>query len=147
MRTALTLLVAMLMVVNTALLVVPVYAQQISAPLVREPATPQTSATEDTRALMGAAPMRVWQEGDPVHVKGDLKERNERGAAPLVRPRKQRDPLLRQVQPRRAAAPSLAPTIGATFDGIAATGVLPPDPVGAVGPSHYIQMVNSACAI
>jgi hypothetical protein len=34
-------------------------------------------------------------------------------------------------------------TIPTNFDGIGATGVLPPDPVGAIGPNHYIQMVNS----
>jgi hypothetical protein len=33
------------------------------------------------------------------------------------------------------------------FDGIGATGVLPPDTIGAVGANHYIQMVNSAFAI
>jgi hypothetical protein len=39
------------------------------------------------------------------------------------------------------AAPSV------NFPGIGATGVAPPDPVGAVGPNHYIQMVNSKFAI
>jgi hypothetical protein len=28
------------------------------------------------------------------------------------------------------------------FDGIAFTGVFPPDPVGEIGPDHYVQMVN-----
>src|SRR5262249_50276828 len=39
------------------------------------------------------------------------------------------------------------PTIAASFDGIPATGLVPPDISAAIGPSHYIQMVNSAIAI
>jgi hypothetical protein len=34
-----------------------------------------------------------------------------------------------------------------TFDGISATGVLPPDTVGDVGPNHYVQLVNTALAV
>ena len=125
-------------------------AQQISAPLVRPASTPKPSVTEDTRALMLASPMRPWRDGDPVRVKGDLKGQDVL-SPPVVVPRKQMDPLLRPRQPAGAAkaltAPTAAPTVGANFDGIGATGVLPPDTIGAVGPNHYIQMVNSAFAI
>jgi hypothetical protein len=38
-------------------------------------------------------------------------------------------------------------TAGVNFEGIPATGALPPDTVGDVGPNHYIQMVNTAFAI
>jgi MYXO-CTERM domain-containing protein len=34
-----------------------------------------------------------------------------------------------------------------SFEGISFTGLRPPDTVGDVGPSHYVQMVNSAFAI
>ena len=121
-------------------------AQQISAPLVRDAVPSTSSSTADTRALMAVKPLRVWLENEPVRVKGDLK--TEAGAAAVqFQPRKQRDPALKAAAPRAAAAPTVAPTLGANFDGIPATGVLPPDPVGAVGPHHYIQMVNSAFAI
>jgi hypothetical protein len=40
-----------------------------------------------------------------------------------------------------------APGPGLNFDGIPATGVLPPDTVGDVGPKHYVQIVNTAFAI
>lgn len=146
MRNASTILSAVLLVVSTSLPAVPVFAQQISAPLVRDAAPPKTSTTEDTRALMSAAPMRLWLEGDPIRVKGDLQGRDD-PAALQYRPQKQSDPLLQPVQPSLRAAPGLAPTVGVNFEGIPATGTLPPDTIGAVGPNHYIQMVNSAFAI
>jgi hypothetical protein len=46
------------------------------------------------------------------------------------------------------AGPLGAPvSLGVGFDGIPATGFLPPDVAGAVGPNHYILMVNVAFAI
>jgi hypothetical protein len=48
-------------------------------------------------------------------------------------------------------APAAMPTPGVTFEGMAVgdscQSCLPPDPVGAVGPNHYVQMVNSHLAI
>ena len=141
-----TIVIAVLWVVSVAFAADPVRAQQVSAPLVRDAVPSKPSSTEDTRTLMIAAPMRVWLESDPVRVKGDLKGHDD-AAASQYRPRKQADPLVRPARPRTGAAPTLAPSVGMNFDGIPATGVLPPDTVGAVGPSHYIQMVNSAFAI
>ncbi|MBI2818351.1 MAG: hypothetical protein HYX73_00080, partial [Acidobacteria bacterium] len=41
-----------------------------------------------------------------------------------------------------------APTSGANFEGINnVNSVLPPDPSGAIGPNHYVQMVNLAYKI
>jgi len=41
-----------------------------------------------------------------------------------------------------------APTTGANFDGINnVNGVLPPDPSGAIGPNHYVQVVNLSLAV
>ncbi|WP_299682214.1 GEVED domain-containing protein [uncultured Dokdonia sp.] len=49
---------------------------------------------------------------------------------------------------QREMGPLLAPdAIEANFTGIGATGFLPPDPTGAVGPNHYVQAVNSSIAI
>src|SRR5690606_16312699 len=41
----------------------------------------------------------------------------------------------------------LMPVTVTSFQGIQATGHLPPDIVGDVGPGHYIQMVNTDIAI
>jgi hypothetical protein len=146
MRNASAILVTVLIAIGTLLAAVPAFSQQISLPLVRDTATPKASSTNDTRTLMRNAPMRAWQEGDPIRVKGDLRGHDD-PTATQYQPQKQRDPLLREVQPRLGAAPGLAPIVGANFEGIPATGVLPPDTVGAVGPNHYVQMVNSAFAI
>ncbi|GGG33125.1 hypothetical protein GCM10011344_37560 [Dokdonia pacifica] len=49
---------------------------------------------------------------------------------------------------QREMGPLLAPdAIEANFIGIGATGFVPPDPTGAVGPNHYVQAVNSSIAI
>jgi len=147
MRNASSILATILIAAGTTVLAaIPAFSQQISSPLVRDAATPKASSTNDTRTLMGNAPMRVWQEGDPIRVKGDLRGHDD-PTATQYQPQKQRDPLLRQVQPRLGATPGLTPIVGVNFEGIPATGVLPPDTVGAVGPNHYVQMVNSAFAI
>ncbi len=39
------------------------------------------------------------------------------------------------------------PPTSQNFDGISATGYLPPDTNGDVGPNHYVQTVNVAFAI
>ena len=100
---------------------------------------------KDLKAIALSAPVRVWQPGDEVQVRGDMVERGQETAA--LRPRAKRaDPLLGASRAGRGAV-AAAPTTVASFDGIPATGVLPPDTVGAVGPNNYIQMVNSAFAI
>src|SRR5829696_8241750 len=53
---------------------------------------------------------------------------------------------------RRGALESLAgtaapPPVQVNFEGIPATGFLPPDTVGAIGRNHYVQAVNTAFAI
>lgn len=41
-----------------------------------------------------------------------------------------------------------APSTGSDFEGVGnVNAVLPPDPVGAIGPDHYVQMVNLSFAI
>ena len=78
----------------------------------------------DERDLRDLPRERRWRPGDPVRVIEDL--RTEGGLAAA------------------AAAPA---AIGESFDGIPATGSLPPDTVGDVGPDHYVQMVNTAFAV
>jgi hypothetical protein len=82
-----------------------------------------------------------------VRVKDDLK--SEQAAAPAAPPlgTKHADRLLGRPAKVAPTIVALSPNVPTNFDGIGATGVLPPDPVGAVGPNHFIQMVNSAFAI
>jgi hypothetical protein len=40
-----------------------------------------------------------------------------------------------------------SPTAGVNFDGVSAVDSLPPDPNGAVGPNHYVQIVNQSFAV
>jgi hypothetical protein len=86
---------------------------------VQERRAPGTT-TRDARSM---PPVKRWEPGAPVRVIEDLRES---GAAPPA---------------------VAAPIAGVDFDGIPATGALPPDTVGDVGPNHYVQMVNTAFAI
>ena len=53
------------------------------------------------------------------------------------------DPSVQSAVPQAAA-----PTSGPYFDGVGnVNSVLPPDPSGAVGPNHYVQMVNLSFAV
>lgn len=115
-------------------------AQEISAPSVAV-ANP-FEATADFHLL---ATMKVWQPGDPVKRTEDLEEEGGRQPRPgrTLQP-SQADPLLAQ-QTLAGAAPNVS--IVASFDGIPATGYVPPDVTSAVGPNHIIQMGNVAFAI
>jgi hypothetical protein len=130
-----------------ALCSMTVHAQDVSAPQVTAPVTPKTSIVANMRAL--AAPAAAWRPGGSVRVRGDLAELGP-PSSPAPARQGAADPLLGIS--RAAAAPAggvAAPAaeVRVSFEGIGATGVLPPDTVGAVGPNHYIQMVNSAFAI
>ena len=45
------------------------------------------------------------------------------------------------------AAAARTPAFTLRFDGIGATGDVPPDPIGDVGPNHYVQMANTKFAV
>jgi hypothetical protein len=53
------------------------------------------------------------------------------------------DPVIQRTMPVVQGGP----TPGVNFAGIAFTGPRPPDPIGDVGPNHYVQMVNVQIAI
>lgn len=74
--------------------------------------------------------VQPYKPGDPVRVMPDLRETSAPTAAGTASP--------------TGAAPV---ALGASFEGIPATGFLPPDVSGSVGPNHYILMVNVAFAI
>lgn len=122
-------------------------AQEVSAPIVRSASVPKQSTSSDIRLMITALPTRVWREGDPVIVKDDLRRE---GAQPSVAGVKHRDQVVPDVTllPQFSAlAAARTPVVTTNFDGIGSTGYLPPDTVGAVGPNHYIQMVNTEFAI
>lgn len=100
------------------------------------PVAPQVLDPSTMRTLESEIRAPTWSEGEPVRTVEDLRE--EVGPTPPVRG----PSALRAFAPEAAA-----PVPGVNFDGIPATGVLPPDTVGDVGPNHYIQMVNSAFSI
>jgi hypothetical protein len=104
-------------------------------PQVYERVAPQVVDT-NMRALSTEAAAPAWSEGDPVRTVEDLRE--ELGPT---------EPVRGPGALRAFASPAAATVPGMNFDGIPATGVLPPDTVGDVGPDHYIQMVNSAFSI
>src|SRR6478752_1217719 len=124
-----------------------VNAQQISAPIVHPASTPKPSASNDIRTMIGAAPVRVWKEGDPVVVKDDLRQRGTQLSPTVVKQPDQALPDVASSSQFSADSAAHKPQVFTNFDGIPATGFLPPDTVGAVGPNHYIQMVNSLFAI
>jgi hypothetical protein len=125
-------------------------AQAISPPLVRLAVPARPSAFAELDALTGLRRMRIWREGDPVRIKGDLRGGETLAPTPDTPPTV--DPLIgnrtRMLSVLSIGAVTAAPPRAETnVDGIGATGFLPPDTVGDVGPNHYIQMVNSAFAV
>lgn len=118
-------------------------------PVVRKRVAPQVLEVDLSRLAKEAAVAR-WQPGQAVRVMEDLKE--QLGPTPPVQ-----GPVVASVPATTspaalgsagisavAAVPSAMPAPGVNFDGIPATGFLPPDTVGDAGPNHYIQMVNTA---
>ncbi|HST30820.1 MAG TPA: hypothetical protein VLK27_08285 [Chthoniobacterales bacterium] len=65
--------------------------------------------------------------------------------------RQVQDPTKQDPIVKNAAAAANMPAVGASFEGMnidqACGGCLPPDTDGAVGPNHYVQMVNSDLAV
>ena len=114
----------------------PANAQEGLQPNVYEPVAPAVFDT-NMRALAAEQPPLRWNPGDPVRTVKDLVEEAEGRSEPV------RGPTALQSFDEAV----MAPVEGVNFEGIPATGVLPPDTVGDVGPKHYIQTVNSAFAI
>ncbi|MCP3960537.1 MAG: hypothetical protein GY719_22065 [bacterium] len=92
----------------------------------------------DLRDLPAA---RAWQPGDAIK---EIPRRHyslpEFQAAPQE-PR--RDPLLDQQRRARPADLRAAQSEQGRFPGQGFSGVQPPDPVGDVGPTYYVQLINS----
>jgi hypothetical protein len=110
-------------------------------PEVAAPVAPAVFAG-DVRALPTVPP---WQAGAAVR-EGPVRRRTS-AAAPLSgrAPRQTgRDPLLATQAGAATAAPRQFTPPELDFGGQGFTGVVPPDPIGDVGPHHYIQLVNTA---
>ena len=125
-----------------------ILALEISSPTVNTPK--KFKRQEDNmRAMMSRAQARrPWRAGDPLKVRGDLKRKEDERIRSIRRSSPpQPDPLLQQGRTFQPQGTILAPITGVNFDGISATGALPPDTDGDVGTNHYIQMVNSQFAI
>ena len=105
-------------------------------PILRD-SVPAARQDRDLPEIISSKVIRPWQPGNPVRVVEDLKGR-ERSPNAFVDDRHNAE--------SSSASGNLA-TLTADFDGIPATGFLPPDTVGDVGPNHYVQAVNSAFAI
>ena len=142
---------------------VPLLIAILSTPATAQVLPPDTPPQPDSRAVVVSPPIsphvfeddlrtlptvRPWQPGDPVKEGPRRRNTHPQSATPMSQPSdpEQRDPLLdrqpgtgTQGRTRRSFSP---PDLN--FDGQGFTGVVPPDPVGAVGPHHYIQLVNSA---
>ena len=78
--------------------------------------------------------------------------RREEGELSNRTPQLPRNPLERDPVIQSTTAPTVGmPPVGASFEGLNITSAcgscLPPDTVGAVGPNHYVQMVNEHFAI
>lgn len=115
-------------------------------PMVRQPVSPQRqriALPEITQSRV----IRPWKPGEPVRVIDDLKEEGS------PQGRRERPREMSATEHRAAGhglparSENLLSTLVADFDGIPATGSLPPDTVGDVGPNHYVQAVNTAFAV
>lgn len=95
------------------------------------------SVSPPLRDLPVAPPFELGQK-PPIERRSDLPTGNEGALGP-----QDADPI---VQSRRGEGLDIpSPTV--SFDAISATGYTPPDTVGDVGPSHYVQMVNTSYAV
>jgi hypothetical protein len=112
----------------------------VVGPSVSQPVTPAVM-TRDLRTLSAA---RAWRPGDQTSYGFD---------GSLIGPPSTPDaegPAQRDEPQPLAVAPAAIPQFSTptrNFPGIEATGFIPPDVSGDVGPNHYIQMVNAAFLI
>jgi hypothetical protein len=113
---------------------------QIQGPVLFEPIAPQVFEG-DLRQLPKT---NAWREGERFRDVEDMKEQKSPGIqAPDADPS-----FFDSAAEDGGAGPGVASTFSpVSFDGIPATGWVPPDAVGGIGPNHYVQAVNISLAI
>jgi CARDB len=122
-------------------------AQPGGTPFISDPVSPDT-LTIDLSQLPVTVP---WQPGDsvqvvPLGVHPD--SAYDSPSKPFIEDRKKDiKPGLKRTSTVNPAFAAPAAGSVTNFQGIPATGKVPPDVVGDVGPNHYIQMVNTNFAI
>jgi hypothetical protein len=155
MRTSRVRLLAPLLLVTGLLVSAPLATAQ-GAPSAAPGTAAAGASTPRFTAPAGfdvSAPMREMAGRAAAKAGGVVKDDPDRGAVPADR-RFGGDGAVQGSAARAAAAPRIAaPSVN--FEGIAGTdnipilgGIpIPPDPVGDVGPSQYVEMVNTAWAV
>jgi hypothetical protein len=114
---------------------------QIGSPILYEPVAPQVFEG-DLRQLPKTRP---WREGEPFQEIDDMEEQTYPGTQV---PGAAGPSFFDAGDATGGAGPGLAATFSpVSFDGIPATGWVPPDTVGDIGPNHYVQTVNISLAI
>ncbi len=87
----------------------------------------------------------------PIVTKKYEKGEDDRGNGPVNDTKHDPDGALQSVEGKgifNSDSPGVIPPTGVSFDGLSNnSGINPPDPVGDIGPNHYVQMVNSRFAI
>ncbi len=140
-RTLLLALAAALLIlpVRSAALQDPGAAQTMRPAFVSEPIAP--TVTQAARDVPDAPPPAFGVE----KVEEDRQSYPRPGdqTVPRVDPGPAADPLL-SLQGQSARPGTRALTASLNFAGQGYSGVQPPDTVGAVGPSHYVQLINTS---
>ncbi len=116
-------------------------ASRYQGPILYEPIAPKVFEG-DLRQLPKT---QAWRAGEPYREVEDLKEQRSTGTQA---PGAAEPSFFDAAATPEAAGPGIAATFSpASFDGITATGWVPPDTVGDIGPNHYVQTVNISLAI
>ena len=105
-------------------------------------------------ATVSAVPGRKAEHGKAVHSDVSAPLRDIRAARPVRRHDHPDSPMPRPAGPivadpvvQQGAPPATASATTTSFAGIGASGSLPSDANGAVGPSHYVDLVNARLQI
>ncbi|HYX25215.1 MAG TPA: hypothetical protein VFC23_13760 [Thermoanaerobaculia bacterium] len=116
-------------------------APRIEGPILFEPVAPGVFEGD----LRQAPKTTAWRAGEPFREVEDMKEQKPGGPQS---PGAAEPSFFDAAAAPGGAGPGVATTFSpVSFDGISATGWVPPDAVGDIGPNHYVQAVNISLAI
>jgi len=110
----------------------------VGAQVVGSPVTPVTVYID----IFSIEPPPPWRPGDPIR---EIPRRSVGGERDLPEPSVGLpDPLVDEQRSAHLNNDRAFTTPMANFDGQGFTGIIPPDPVGDVGPVYYLQAVNAS---